>query len=286
MSLGLHPVVRAAVSACCLAASVVWPVLGYAQAAAPLAGGYGPVRGGDAGVVRVDLSAQGRGARALSLPKGKSAIVELPVDARDVLVTNPAVADAVLRSPRRIFVLGVGVGDTDAVFFDAAGRRILSLSISVGQDTSALSDAMTRLLPGSAIRVDSVGDSVVLSGQVMNGADAEKAQRLAERLVGKPEQVVNMISVAGKEQVMLKVRIVEMQRSLIKQLGFNLSGLMGQLGSPQFLLNAAATLVAANLAGDLKEGVAMGAEAIDSGQAAATVEKLRRFGAKFAGKPN
>ena len=46
------------------------------------------------------------------------------------------------------------------------------------------------------------------------------------------------------------------------------------------LLNAAAGLVAAGLAGDLKEGVAMGAEAIDSGQAAATLEKLRRFGAK------
>jgi pilus assembly protein CpaC len=189
----------------------------------------------------VDLSAEGRGSHALTLPKGKSAIVELPVDVRDVLVTNPAVADAVLRSPRRIFVLGLASGPTDAVFFDAAGRRILSLNITVSQDTGPLADMLGRLLPGAGIRVDAVNDSVILSGQVMNGSDAEKAQRLAERFVAKPEQVVNMLTVAGKEQVMLKVRVVEMQRSIIKQLGFNLSTVLGQAGSPQFIAGTAAT---------------------------------------------
>jgi len=177
----------------------------------------------------------------LTLPKGKSAIVELPVDARDVLVTNPTVADAVLRSPRRIYVLGMASGQTDAVFFDAAGRRILSLDITVSQDTTALTESLARLLPGTSIRVDAVNDSVILSGQVMNSSDAEKAQRVAERFVAKPENVVNMISIAGKEQVMLKVRIVEMQRNIIKQLGFNLSTVLGQVGSPQFIAGTAAT---------------------------------------------
>ena len=77
--------------------------------------------------VRVDLSS-GAAAQSLSLPRGKSAIIELPVDVRDVLVTNPAVADAVLRTSRRIYLLGLAAGQTDAVFFDAAGRANIVFS--------------------------------------------------------------------------------------------------------------------------------------------------------------
>jgi pilus assembly protein CpaC len=242
MSRRLAKIVHAAATAACIAASTAWPVLGFGQTAGPdLAGAHDFNAHSEDGVVRIDLSAQGSGSHALILPKGKSAIVELPVDARDVLVTNPSVADAVLRSPRRIYVLGVASGETDAVFFDAAGRRILSLDISVSQDTGALASALNRLLPGSSIKVDAVSDSLVLSGQVQNGSDAESAQRLAERFVAKPEQVVNMLSIAGKEQVMLKVRVVEMQRNIIKQLGFNLSTVLGQAGSPQFIAGTAAT---------------------------------------------
>ena len=186
----------------------------------------------DAPVMRVDLAAQG--ARPIAIPKGKSAMVELPVDARDVLVTNPAVADAVLRSRRRISVLGVASGETDAVFFDDAGKRILTLDIHVSKDSSGLADALGRLLPGAKVRVDSVNDSLVLAGDVASSADADKAVRLAERFVAKPDQVVNLLSVTGKEQVMLKVRVVEMQRTIIKQLGFNMSAITGQLGMPQY----------------------------------------------------
>ena len=227
--------------ACSLAgvcASIVWPAMGYGQVGPDLAG---RTIKSDGGVVRVDLSASGRSSQTLTLPRGKSAIVELPVDARDVLVTNPAVADAVLRTPRRIYVMGVSSGQTDAAFFDTAGRRILSLDIRVEQDTGALNDTLARLLPGSTIRVEALNDSVILTGGVANAGDAEKAVRLSERFVAKPEQVVNMLTIAGKQQVMLKVRVVEMQRSIIKQLGFNLNALMGQAGIPQYSLANAAT---------------------------------------------
>jgi pilus assembly protein CpaC len=256
MSRILSKVIHAGATAACIAASVAWPVLGFGQTAGPpLAGSHSIDAQGQDGVIRVDLSADGRGSHALTLPKGKSAIVELPVDARDVLVTNPSVADAVLRSPRRIYVLGVASGQTDAVFFDGAGRRILSLDISVSQDTGALAGALNRLLPGSSIKVDAVSDSVVLTGQVMNGSDADKAQRLAERFVAKPEQVVNMLSIAGKEQVMLKVRIVEMQRSVIKQLGFNLQTVVNQAGQDQFLFGTTSTFgVNGSLLGGLSGG--------------------------------
>jgi pilus assembly protein CpaC len=197
--------------------------------------------GSPSGVIRVDLAGQSAGAQNLSVPRGKSAIIELPVDARDVLVTNPAVADVVLRSPRRIFILGSTTGQTDAAFFDAAGRRILGLNIRVDEDFGAVSQTINRLIPGSHVQVEPVKDSVILAGQVASVADADKAVQIAQQFVAKPEQVVNMLSIAGKDQVMLKVRIVEVQRSVIKQLGFNLSSIVGQMGSSQFLFGTAAT---------------------------------------------
>ena len=168
-------------------------------------------------VLRVSLTASG--AQTLTLSRGKSAIVELPVDVRDMLMTNPAVADAVLRGPRRVYVLGMGQGVTDAVFFDAAGRKILSLSIRVEQDSSMLEDTLRRVLPSANIQVQSIRDSVILTGMVANASESNSASQIAARFVDKPENVLNMLSIAGKDQVMLKVRIVEVQRSVIKQLG-------------------------------------------------------------------
>ncbi|MDG2530981.1 type II and III secretion system protein family protein [Caulobacter endophyticus] len=176
-------------------------------------------------VLRVDLTA-GPDARTLNLPRGKSAIIELPVDVRDMLVTNPKVADAVLRNPRRIYVLGVGKGSTDAVFFDAAGRRLLSLAIRVEEDSDMLQDTLRKVLPDSRIEVQPVRDSVILTGTVANASDSSKAALVAAQFVAKPEQVVNMLTIAGKDQVMLKVRIVEVQRNIIKQLGVSTSNLL------------------------------------------------------------
>ena len=193
-------------------------------------------------VMRIDLASQAMGSsQNLSIPRGKSAIVELPVDARDVLVSDPKVADAVLRSPRRIYIMGITGGQTDAAFFDAQGRRILGLNIRVDQDYGAVSQTINRLIPGARVEVTGVNNSLVLSGTVNNGPDAANAVQIAEQFVDKPEQIVNMIGVAGKEQVMLKVRIIEVQRSVIKQLGFNFSTVIGQAGSPQFIASAAST---------------------------------------------
>lgn len=210
-----------------------------------------------ASTIRVDVSGGGA-TQSLVLPRGKSAIVELPVDARDVLVTNPDVADAVLRSPRRIYVLGVGSGQTDAVFFDASGRRILSLDIRVDQDTGAVAQTINRLLPGARVRVDSMNDSLILSGEVQSLADASKAVQIARAAVSRPDdQVLNMLTIAGKDQVMLKVRIVEVQRSVIKQLGFNTSAVLNQLGEPQYMFNNAASFA---VNGGLMGGITAGYE--------------------------
>ena len=173
-------------------------------------------------------SGAGTDARTVTLPKGQSMIVDLPVDARDVLVSNPRVADVVLRTPRRLYVLGTNGGQTDAIFFDAAGRSILSLDIRVGNETASIEDTIRRLVPGSQVKAEALNDSVVLTGQTANTGDAEKAVRIAERYVSDAKQVLNMIQVAGQEQVMLKVRIVEVQRSVTKQLGVSIDALLDQ----------------------------------------------------------
>jgi len=191
--------------------------------------------------MQINLAGINGGAQNLAIPRGKSAIVDLPVDARDVLVTNPQVADAVLRSPRRIYVMGLAPGVTDAVFFDAAGHRILALNIRVDQDFSAVAQTINQLMPDAHVRVAAVNTSLVLTGDVRDLTDADKAVQIAQQFTTNPSQVLNMLTIDGKEQVMLKVRIVEMQRSVIKQLGFNLSTVIGQVGSPQFIVGTAAS---------------------------------------------
>jgi pilus assembly protein CpaC len=127
------------------------------------------------------------------------------------------------------------------MFFDAAGRRILALNIHVEQNTSALAQTINRVVPGAQVHVDALNNSIILSGVAMSAADADKAVQIARATVDRPENVLNMIGIAGEEQVMLKVRILEVDRQVIKQLGINWNAVIGQAGSPQFLIGTAAT---------------------------------------------
>ncbi len=134
------------------------------------------------------------------------------------------------------------------------GRQILSLDIRVDQDASALSQTLSRVLPGAHIRVESVNASLILTGEVANASDADAAQKIAQQFVAKPENVLNMLTIAGKEQVMLKVRVVEVQRTAIKQLGFNLNAVVGQVGSAQYLAGNQSDIWRQRLADGRAEG--------------------------------
>jgi pilus assembly protein CpaC len=174
--------------------------------------------------VQIDIGGESSVSKSIVLPLNKAAIVELPQAAADVLVSQPSIVDAVVRSPRRVYLLGLSVGQTNAFFFDSQNRQILNLEIQVERDVDALTDLMRRVMPDSRIEVESINDNVVLRGVVQSAAEAANANALAERFIGKPDNVVNMLTVREKEQVMLKVRIVEMQRQLLKQLGVSASG--------------------------------------------------------------
>lgn len=179
--------------------------------------------------------------QVVNLSKGRSLVIDLPVDASDVFVTNPAVADAVLRTPRRIFILGVANGTTDALIFDGMGRQILNLQVRVEAPTDNIAETIHRLFPHTQIEVQAVNGHVILSGMAMNPAEAEQIVRVAQTFVEKPENVVNLMGIAGKDQVMLKVRVIEVNRSAIKQLGFDTSALFNRSGGVQYMLGRPAT---------------------------------------------
>lgn len=161
--------------------------------------------------------------RRIIIGLDKSVIVHLPRAARDVLVSNPKKLGAVVRSANMSYLIGKEIGQTNVFYFDAAGRQILSLEVRIERDLAGLKSMYRRLLPSSKIGVEAINDTVVITGSVANASQSKQAADIAQRLVGKPEQVLNMLSIRGKEQVLLRVRIVEMQRTTLKQLGVDLS---------------------------------------------------------------
>ncbi len=162
--------------------------------------------------------------RFVPLGVGKSVVVDLPRDTKDVLVANPQIANAVVRSARRAYLIGVAVGQTNVFFFDAEGRQIAGFDIAVTRDLNGVRAALKQVLPQADVRIEGVADGVMLSGTVSSPDEAQQAYNVAARLVGNLDKVVNGITVRGRDQVMLKVTVAEVQRDVIKQLGVDLSG--------------------------------------------------------------
>ena len=165
-------------------------------------------------------------ARFVSLGIGKSMVIDLPREIKDVLVADPKVANAVVRSTQRAYIIGAAVGQTNIIFFDSTGAQIAAYDIAVKRDLNGVRAALKQSLPNSDIMIDGVGDGVVLSGTAATPIEAQQATDIAARLVGGAEKVVNSIAVRGRDQVMLKVTVAEVARNVIKQLGIDLTASM------------------------------------------------------------
>ncbi|MGE0740571.1 MAG: type II and III secretion system protein family protein [Hyphomonadaceae bacterium] len=177
----------------------------------------------------------GGGAQSASLvlPFGKSAIIDLPADARDILISNPSIADATVRTARRAYVIGRQLGQTNIFFFDAQGRQIANVEIRVEPDVAPLNEILRRHSPDSQITAEAMNGSIVLSGAARSAGEADRANALAQQFlqnnggassgsgVTPADRIVNLIQVQGSEQVLVRVRVVEMSRTLVRQLGIN-----------------------------------------------------------------
>jgi pilus assembly protein CpaC len=161
--------------------------------------------------------------RYLSLGVGKSVVIDLPREAKDVLVADPKIANAVIRSSQRAYIIGSAVGQTNVVFFDADGNQITSYDIAIKRDLNGIRTAL-RSIPG--VQIEGVGDGVILTGSVSSPIEAQQAGDIATKLVGAADKVVNSIVVRGRDQVMLKVHVAEVRRDIVKQMGVDISASM------------------------------------------------------------
>ncbi len=191
----------------------------------------------------------------VKLGLNKSVVIDLPSDAYDILVANPAVADAVTRTARRIYLFGKTVGETNIFVFGPNGEQIVSLDLAVERDVAGLADYLKRFIPTADITVELLNDNVVLTGTVDTPLDAKRAADLAQIFVSGGEattgqysqtasggsgdggvdidnpdserrvsQIVNLLKIIGEDQVMLKVTVAEVSRNVMKQLGVNMIG--------------------------------------------------------------
>lgn len=202
------------------------------SAAILLAVGSAPARASDyraaapASAINPPSAAGMLNARFLPLGIGKSIVVDLPRDIKDVLVADPKIANAVVRSAQRAYIIGAAVGQTNIVFFDSNGQQIAAYDIAVTRDLNGVRAALKQALPNADILIEGLGEGVILSGSVSSPIEAQQAADLAARLTGDAKKVVNSIVVRGSDQVMLKITVAEVQRDVVKQLGVDLSANM------------------------------------------------------------
>ncbi|SKA21827.1 pilus assembly protein CpaC [Consotaella salsifontis] len=227
--------------------------------------------------------------QTISLGLDKSKVIDLPRDAHDILVANPEVADAVTRTARRIYIFGKQVGQTNVFVFDAAGREVAVLDLRIERDISGLERTIAKYIPGSDVKAEMLNDNVVLTGTVETPQQADRAVQLARiyvtggeattgqylKTVGgnggdaaigsedrQASQIVNLLQIAGEDQVTLKVTVAEVQRSVVKQLGFNgtidsvIDGIaFGAVSDSPFGLGKAISASGASLSGTVGSSV-------------------------------
>lgn len=169
---------------------------------------------------------------ALNVPMNRAVVVESDVAFAELSIANPSIADISSLSERTIYVLGKTPGTTTLTILDANGQLITNVDVRVAPDLSEFKERLRQILPDEKIEVRTANDGIVLSGTVSSTPKLQRALDLAERYA--PERVSNLMSVGGVQQVMLKVRFAEMQRSVSKSLQASLatggSVLDGDLG--------------------------------------------------------
>lgn len=158
--------------------------------------------------------------RDISVSMNRAIVVESDVPFAELSVANASIADFSTLSDRTIYLLGKAPGRTTLTLLDEAGRLITNVEIHVSADISEFKERLRQILPNEKIEVRTANDGIVLSGVVSSTPRMQRALDLAQRYA--PERVSNLMSVSGKQQVMLKVRFAEMQRSVSKSLGTSL----------------------------------------------------------------
>ena len=158
---------------------------------------------------------------SLSVSMNRAVVVESDTPFAELSIANPSIADISSLSDRSIYVLGKSPGITTLTLLDQNGQLITNVDVVVSSDITEFKERLRQILPGEKIEVRNANDGIVLSGTVSSSQKLQRALDLAERYA--PERVSNLMSVGGVQQVMLKVRFAEMERSVSKSLSSSLA---------------------------------------------------------------
>ncbi|OYU16987.1 MAG: general secretion pathway protein [Rhodobacteraceae bacterium PARR1] len=187
-----------------------------------------PMRPASAEVLRV---MEGSSSEPLNVPMNRAVVLESEVPFSELSIANPGIADISTLSDKSIYVLGKTPGRTTMTLLSAEGKLIANVDVHVTPDIAEFKERLQQILPGEKIEVRTANDGIVMSGMVSSATKLDRAMDLANRYA--PDRVSNLMTVGGTQQVMLKVRFAEMQRSVAKNLSSSIA-----LGAGNADLNA------------------------------------------------
>jgi len=161
------------------------------------------------------------GFERILLTAGRSTVLNTPFDVTRFAVTNPAVADATVVSPREVLIDGKSAGTVSLIVWGGDQRRQYDVVVDPG--VAPLQQTFQQLFPGEDIRVSMNDESIILTGRVSSNAVMLRAGEIAEGMSSKTG-VINLLQLpggSGSQQVMLQVRIAEVNRRAVQELGVN-----------------------------------------------------------------
>ncbi|MEO7862640.1 MAG: type II and III secretion system protein family protein [Nitrospirales bacterium] len=171
----------------------------------------------------VDSKVVASEAQLLELGVGKSKVIDLTAPIKRASLANPEVADTVVLSPKQIYLTGKAIGVTTLTVWKENGDLFSVFDVRVTPDLSQLREQLHKILPSERdLLVMATHDHITLSGTVSSLSQQAQALEIAEPYA--PKKVVNFLSVGGAQQVMLEVRVAEMNRDLIRRIGVNMAG--------------------------------------------------------------
>jgi len=162
----------------------------------------------------------------IRLEIAKGSLVRLRQPAGTVFVADPEIADVQAKSAALLYVYGKKAGETVVYAVDEQERVLLATRVVVSHNLTGLRQSLKAMMPDAAIEVASVDNSLILSGFALSAAQAENARRLAARFAPEEGAVINQIQVSAPNQISLRVRIAEVSRTTLKELGINWDSLL------------------------------------------------------------
>ncbi len=183
--------------------------------------------------IGLSLTAYGAGSlhRTVHLTMGEASTIDLGRPVADILVADPAIADVGTLRSNRVYIVGKTVGNTNVLAFDDEGNPLANVTVQVRVDEANLQQTMQEFFPSEKVNVRTVKNDIILTGTVSNPSVANQVRDLASRFVTTEGQsVVDLMRVSGEQQVMLKVKVIEAKRAVLREYGFETDYKANNLG--------------------------------------------------------